>query len=66
MDIDIAATPLGLKDAYRALFVEKNRSGKTGYVHCAFYGMAGLFRQIPDNLTDKIKLKIRNAQPFWR
>ena len=66
MDIDIAATPLGLKDAYRALFVEKNRSGKTGYVHCAFYGMAGLFRQIPDDLTDKIKLKIRNAQPFWR
>ena len=68
LDVDISATEYGLKDNYRSLYVLKNRSGRVGMVHYAFYGVSGFFRELPElsKLTDKLKRMIQQSIPFWR
>ena len=68
LDLDISVTELGFRDSYRAVYVLKQRSGRLGMVHIAFYGIAGFIRELPElnQITETLKRKIRQSIPFWK
>lgn len=65
---DISDSPDALRDSYRAMWVLKNRSGKTGVISYAFYGASGFFRELPspESFTAKMKRLLRENKPFWK